>query len=242
MPSEYNRSSTNRNVAGFLTLVKKLQERDPHTPNFGVMYGRSGEGKSYASIHAQNKTRAIRVEIGESWNRKTFVRAILLECGVGAPRGATADLVAEAIGILGDDARRPLIIDEADKLVDKGLIEIVREISEASQVPVLLIGEEQLPQKLRKWERVHGRMLDWVQAQPASIADAKHLVKLYCRGAEVADDLLTALHTASGGSVRRICVNLDRVREKAETAGISTIGIAEYGADFFTGNPPARRS
>ena len=122
------------------------------------------------------------------------------------------------------------------------MIEVVRDIYESSQGTILLVGEEQLPQKLKKWERVHGRMLDWVQAQPASIGDARHLSKLYCRGIDVTDDLLAALHAASGGSARRICVNLDRVREKAEMAGISKIGIAEFGSDFFTGNPPPRRS
>jgi len=43
-----------KNVAGFMTLVTKLQRRGPHLPNLGVMYGHSGLGKSYASIYAQN--------------------------------------------------------------------------------------------------------------------------------------------------------------------------------------------
>ncbi len=222
--------------------MKKLQERDPHTPNFGVMYGRSGEGKSYASIHAQNKTRAIRVEIGESWNRKTFVRAILLECGVGAPRGATADLVAEAIGILGDDARRPLIIDEADKLVDKGLIEIAREIAEASQVPVLLIGEENLPQKLARFERVHNRVLDWYGAEPSTPRDCRLLANIFLPGVEITDELLDSVRIKGEGRARRIVVTLASMADWARNQGVKALDSQTYKGQIFTGEAPKPRN
>jgi hypothetical protein len=142
-------------------------------------------------------------------------------------------------------SRRPLIIDEADFLVSKGMIEVVRDIYESSQGTIILIGEEQLPQKLKAWERVHGRMLDWVGAQPGTLADARHLAALYCRGIAPAADLQAELHDKSAGSVRRICVNWDRVREKAEAADLTEIDLATYlalGGDFFTGNPPPRRT
>ena len=222
--------------------MKKLQERDPHTPNFGVMYGRSGEGKSYASIHAQNRTRAIRVEIGESWNRKTFVRAILLECGVGDPRGATADMVREAVGILGDQRDRPLIIDEADKLVDKGLIEIVREISEASQVPVLLIGEEQLPQKLARFERVHNRVLDWYGAEPATARDCRLLANIFLAGIEITDELLDTVRLKGEGRARRIVVTLSGMADWARNEGVKALDSKSYGGGIFTGEAPKPRN
>ncbi len=60
-----------------------------------------------------------------------------------------------------------------DKLVDKGMIELVRDINKAAQVPVLLVGEELLPQKLEQYERVHNRVLEWVLAQPCDLADAR---------------------------------------------------------------------
>jgi DNA transposition AAA+ family ATPase len=84
--------------------------------------------------------------------------------------GDMVDQIAQHLAIL--DV--PLIIDEADHLVARRMIEIVRDIYEGSQAPVILIGEELLPQKLREWERVHGRMLDWVAAQAADLADLNH--------------------------------------------------------------------
>ncbi len=231
-----------KNVAGFMALVTKLQRRGPHLPNLGVMYGHSGLGKSYASIYAQNKTRAIRVEVGESWNRKTFVRAILLECGVANPKGATADLVGEAIGLLGDEPNRPLIVDEADKLVDKGLIEIVREISEASQVPVLLIGEELLPQKLARVERVHNRVLDWYGAEPCDLADCKLLAQIFLGGAKISDELLETVRVKGEGRARRVVVTLSGMAEWARNSGVREIDVKTYSGAVFTGEAPRARS
>ena len=56
-----------KNVAAFMTLTMRLIERAPHLPGFGVCHGPSGFGKTYASIYAENKTRAVRVEVGELW-------------------------------------------------------------------------------------------------------------------------------------------------------------------------------
>ncbi|WP_236549860.1 ATP-binding protein, partial [Profundibacterium mesophilum] len=81
------------------------------------------------------------------------------------PKGTVSEMV-EAISAELAMSDAPLLIDEADMLVKRKMIEIVRDIYEGSGAPVILIGEELLPQKLQQWERIHGRMLDWVAAQP----------------------------------------------------------------------------
>lgn len=232
-----------RNVALLADLVERVSNRPLGLPGMGCFYGPSGYGKTFAAIYAANKHRAFHVQVKSVWTRKKLALSILLEMGV-QPAATIPDMV-DQIGQELSLSRRPLIIDEADFLVSKGMIEVVRDIYESSQGTVILIGEEQLPQKLKVWERVHGRMLDWVGAQPGTQADAKHLARLYCPGILVADDLMVALHDASAGSVRRICVNLDRVREKAEAADLAEIDLSAWGqlaGEFFTGNPPPRRT
>lgn len=231
-----------RNVGLLVGLVERVSNRLNGLPGMGCFYGPSGYGKTFAAIYTANKQRAYHVQVKSVWTRKKLALTILQEMGVD-PAGTIPDMV-DQIGQELSMSRRPLIIDEADFLASKGMIEVLRDIYESSQGTVILIGEEMLPHKLKRWERVHGRMLDWVPAQPVSVADARHLVKPYCAGITVADDLLTRLHEASGGSVRRICVNLDRVRERAQTADIAAIDLEAWtrlGGEFFTGNPPARR-
>ena len=229
------------NVMGAMELTSTLQKRGPHLPNLGCIYGRSGEGKSYATIFVQNRTGAIRVEVGESWNRRTLLRNILRECGINDPRGSAADMVEQAVMLLGDQPDRPLIIDEADKLVDKGLIEIVREIAEATQVPVLLVGEENLPNKLLRYERVHNRVLDWFPAQPCDMGDAKKLAKIFLPGIEIDDALLHDVLVKTDARARRIVTTMNKMTEWSRASGVKQLTPDTYSGAIFTGEAPKPR-
>jgi len=149
-----------------------------------------------------------------------------------------ADQVCEQLA----NSNKPLIIDELDHLVHKNAVEIIRDIYEGSGAAILLIGEERLPEKLKRWERFHGRVLDWVPAQPSDLADSRHLARLYCREVAISDDLLDAVHKASRGSARRICVNLERVQDEAIGQGLAEINLVDWAQrEFFTGDAPVRR-
>jgi len=231
-----------RNVTKLAELLLRVRDRATGLPGMGCFYGPSGYGKSFAAMYSANASRAYHVQVKSCWGAKKLAQSILVDMGIAAA-GTIPDMI-DQIGQQLAMSRRPLLIDEADFLVGKRMIEVVRDIYESSQGTVILIGEEQLPHKLKMWERVHGRMLDWVAAEPASIPDTRHLSGLYCRGITVAEDLLAEVHKESAASVRRVCVNLERVREKAESADLAAIDLATWrklGGEFFTGNPPPRR-
>ncbi len=229
-----------RNVALFSALVDRVMERPSGLPGMATFHGKSGLGKSCCAIYAANKSRAYYVQVRSVWTRKHMLVSILGEMGIrpAATIPQMMDQVGEQLSLSG----RPLIIDEADYLLAKGMIEVVRDIYESSLAAIILIGEEGLPQALQKFERVHGRMLDWQAALPATENDARTLAKLYCPQTTVGDDLLTHNLESSGGSVRRICVNLDRVREFAATRGLQAVGMKDYQGDIFTGSPAGRRA
>ncbi|ADZ70090.1 AAA family ATPase [Polymorphum gilvum] len=232
-----------KNVARFMTLVETLRGRSAHLPGIGVFNGPSGYGKSYSAIYAQNLTGALRVEVGDSWTRKKFLQSIVREAGHEPGRATIADLTEQAILVLGDDWDRPLIIDEADKLADKGMLELVREIQEHSQVPMLLIGEELLPAKLQQVERVHNRVLEWVPAEPCDIDDTHALADLFCPELTLSDSLLERLLERSGGRARRIVVNLNKLKEHARNRQLSKLSAEAFADDwFYTGEPPRRLS
>lgn len=229
-----------KNVSLCMSGVLRLLDRPAGLPGIAVLYSRSGEGKTYASLYAQNKTDAIRVEVGESWTRKTLIQSILIELGVHEPRGALADLTRHAIHLLGDNPRRPLFIDEADKLVDRGGIELVREIHEHAQTPVLLIGEENLPKKLQAIERVHNRVLQWIPAQPCDMPDCRKLAALLLRDVDISDVMLERARQAADGRARRIVVTLSDMAEWARDHGAKFVPD-DWQGPIFTGQPPQRR-
>lgn len=226
------------NVAACMAVMERLRNRGPGRPGLGVFYGHSGYGKTYSAIYVQNKTRAARVEVGDAWTRKVLLEKICIELAT-EPKGTIAQLVDKVVTVLVEDDR-PLIIDEADKLVDKGMIELVRQLQEESGAPILLLGEEKLPSKLAQVERVHNRVLVWEPAQPCDIDDTRALANLVCP-IDVADDLLDHIRDRSGGRARRIVVNLDLVTEFARASGLKSLGLAEYRGDYYTGSAPRPR-
>ncbi len=57
------------------------------------------------------------------------------------------------------------------------------------------------------------------------------------------DGLLASLVKASDGRARRICVNLERVREEAMRSGRKAMDEKLWGSrPWFTGEPPKRRA
>lgn len=228
------------NVSLCVRALERAMERPAHLPGMVCFYGPSGWGKSTAAAYTANRHRAHYVECKSTWTRKATLLAILHEMGIPAPRTIyeMTDAICEQLARSG----RPLIIDETDHLVDKKAVEIIRDLYEGSGAAILLIGEERLPNKLERWERFHGRILDFVPAQPADLEDTAHLARLYCREVVINNDLLSKIHKASGGSARRICVNLERVQEEALAQGLDAICAADWGnRSLFTGQAPTRR-
>lgn len=228
------------NVAICLSALRRAVERPSHLPGLVCFYGPSGWGKTSAATVAVNVHRAYHVQVMSMWNRFSLLKAVLKEMGIVPGKNGTEmlDQVAEQLALSG----RPLIVDEMDYLVKKRAVEVIKDIYEASGAAILLIGEEGLPHKLREWEHFHGRVLDWVPAQPADIEDARALRDLFCDRVQVEDDLLEHIQASAAGSVRRITVNLERVQEEASKMGLSAIGLEEWGdRALFTGEPPLRR-
>jgi len=236
----YNSVAPLRNVAALTALIDRVQNRAIGLPGMACFYGWSGFGKSTAAIYAANKFQAVLVQCKSAWTKKSVCSAILAELGLPA-KGNTADMVDRIAAELAVQGV-PLIIDEADHVVARKMVEIVRDIYEGSQAPVILIGEELLPQKLKEWERVHGRMLDWVAAQPADMSDLNHLAAIYAPGLAIDDALKSDLLRMSHGSTRRVCVNLAQLSERAQVLGVERMGKDDFDQRaFFTGAAPVPR-
>lgn len=222
--------------------LERAIQRSNNLPGLVCFYGPSGWGKSLSSNYLCNQMRGYYVQVKSIWSKKVFLQKILNEMGIkpGATCGEMLDQVCDQLSA----SARPLIIDEMDHLVDKKAVELVRDIYEGSQAPILIIGEENLPQKLKKWERFHGRILAFVPALAVDIDDAKRLAGVYAAGIDCADDLLKRLVADSHGSVRRVCVNLDAVREAAAEQAAKAVDLAwcqAHGVAFYTGEAPKRR-
>lgn len=229
-----------KNVVLCTRLLQNAINRPAHLPGMVVFYAPSGWGKSVSAAYAANKFRAIYVECKSTWTKRALLEAILKEMGL-KPAGTAyqmVDQISEQLALSG----LPLIIDEMDHIVEKKAVEVIRDIYEGSNAPILMIGEEEIDIKLRKWERFHNRILEWQPAQPADLNDTKQLAALYCKDVTISDDLLNKITHDSLGITRRICVNLNKVQQYALNQGQDTINQKEWGNQpLYTGEAPRRR-
>lgn len=229
-----------RNVSAMVTLATMLLDRPAHSSSgFGVVSGPSGYGKTVAATYTVNRLDALYVEVRSYWRAKTFCEALLRELE-RQPKGTVAAMMEEITFVLGSTSGRVLIIDEADKLVDKGMIELARDIQEMTRAPVILVGEELLPQKLKRFERVDNRVLSWVLAEPSDIEDARVLAGILCPEVGLADDLLAKIVSMTGGRTRRIANTLHEIALRAKMEGRRDYDAASYRGSIETGEAPVR--
>jgi hypothetical protein len=228
-----------RNVQLCSRALERALNREPNLPGIVAFTGYSGLGKSMAASYCANKFDGFYVECRSYFTKKNFVEAILKEMGIRPARtvGGMMEQAAEQL----DLSQRPLIVDEFDHALKRAAAELVRDLHEMARATILLIGEENMPRDLLRLERFHNRVLVWELAQPCSTDDVQRLANYYCPGIAIDADLQARIREASGGVARRVCVNLDMIRDLCQKDGTKKMSLADWGKRaFYSGNAPQR--
>lgn len=215
------------NVALAANALHHAMQRPPHLPGIVAMHGITGWGKTKAAVYVANKYRGHLVEVGRTWTTKKFLQSILIEMGV-EPKRTNYDMVDQINHHLVLH-NRPLIIDEFDHVVERKMVDVVRDIYDGSNAAIMIVGEERLENKLRQFQRFHNRILEWIPAQPCDMTDARQLVKLYCRGVQIDDALLEWIVNGCQKNTARICINLETARQKALRNNVSCVDPEIWG-------------
>ncbi|WJY18692.1 ATP-binding protein [Alteriqipengyuania flavescens] len=210
-------------------------------PRLGLFYGPSGYGKSVGAAFVAARFDAGYVEAKSIWTQRSLLSELARSIGITRIERTGPRILDQLIEQLRAHPR-PLIIDEMDYLVKKQMVDIIRDIHDATSVAILMIGEEALPAKLREWERFDNRILVRAPAQPASEDDALKLRDAYRGEVAIADDLAIEFCRACGGVTRRIVINLEIAQNLALDAGEAAIDRAWWGnRRVETGALPVRR-
>lgn len=224
------------NVVRLNTLIERCDARASGLPGMGCFYGPAGRGKSFGGIFMANRFHACHVQALPFGGAKKLFQMIVTELGL-RPRNTVADLFDQAIGQLAKTGRT-LIIDEADLILKDSIIESIRLLHDHAAVPVIFMGEELLPQKLKRWERVNSRIMSWVAAEDATAEDLNHLARIYARDIALDDALKAELLERSGGSIRHVSTNLAAVAELAATKGLTRVTMTDWGQRHWNSEQP----
>ncbi|MCH4893401.1 AAA family ATPase [Sphingomonas sp. SFZ2018-12] len=230
---------TNMSLA--LRTMARCHNAGDNSPRLSVLFGPSGYGKSVAAAFTAVRTRAVYVEAKSVWTQRSILEAIAKELGIARLERTAPGLFQQIVDHLIANPS-PLIIDEMDYLVKRQAVDLIRDIHDATRVGIMMIGMESLPSKLRAWEQFHNRIVEFTQAQPASVEDGTKLRDHYCTAVQVADDLVELIVDRCHGVTRRIVNNLKAVEREALEEGIGAVDRDWWGGRaIVTGDVPTRR-
>lgn len=223
------------NVARLQEAGQLLLNRAPNTPGMGLVWGDTGLGKTTACVWYMNQCNAVFVRAMALWTPTTMLKAILRELAIEPRQSSCAEMAMLIVDKLAE-GNRPLFIDEADFILDKHrMVETLRDLHDLASVPVILIGMAGIQNKLgNKLRQLTGRMMRWVEFQPATMNDALMLADQLCE-VQVAEDLVAMLHASTSGHVRNIIVGLAQIETLARREGLDIVRAKDWPkrASFF---------
>ena len=165
------------NVKRFITMMNNLQNRAEGVPGMGLVYGEPGLGKTQAIKWWAFKNDAILIRCNQMMSARWLLKEILDYMSEIKPY-SISDSFDEVIRNL-ILTPRILIVDEVDYLtMDKNKsIEILRDIHDKANIPVVLVGMTNAHSRLKKFSHLYDRLSEIVKFERFSKADIKTIVK-----------------------------------------------------------------
>lgn len=230
-----------KNIGRLVEASQALLTRTPGTPGIGLIFGKSGLGKTTATAWFVCQCDGVYVRALSTWTPAAMLQAILRELDMSPQKNRCASMVvqiADALRVSG----RPVFIDEFDYIIeDKKMTETLRDIHDISTTPIVLIGMEGAKRKVQLREQFVNRIAQYVEFKPTDYDDCARLASELCE-VKISDDLLKKLFVESKGVIRLIVIGLDSIERRAKTLGIKEINQSQYGRDeFFLSESHKRR-
>lgn len=146
-----------KNVKNFVTLTNNLLNRGNGVPGMALIYGEPGLGKSKTAVWWTANNNAVHVQATQNMTPKWLLEEIVKELGE-YPASRSADLFNQVIKSLIAEPKI-LIIDEIDYLAkNKDFIEILRDIYDRTNTPIIMIGMGLANKKLERYKHLYDRL------------------------------------------------------------------------------------
>jgi len=210
-----------RNVGRALVMMNALALM-PHTPRLAAVYGRAGVGKSYwatAWIARQPEGKDIPyLKCQWVWvnSELEFLRALCRAFGIKEPPRRKVACYQLILDMMTTRPHLPLFVDDFHRMAKvPGHLEILRDLTELSGAPIVLIGEEPLEPMLRKHRQVWSRTKQAEEFKPVDVADVVMLAQ-QAAGLHLEMAAAVHLHDWAGGDFRPLENALAGCLQKAQ--------------------------
>ncbi|UTV30194.1 AAA family ATPase [Photobacterium atrarenae] len=224
-----------KNVAATQIAFETLLQRSMGVPGIGLIHGPTGTGKTTATTYLYNQVNGVYVSARAHDTTISLTSRIVEE--LGAPPmyriSKCVDYIIEQMSMF----ERPLFIDEADYLMnDTRMLETVRDIYDGTEIPIILIGMDQIARRISTRKQFYNRISEWVEFRPADLEDVVTMADyLLDDGIKVDEELLDNLRMSSSGELRRITIGLSKIESLALANDLEIVTLDDWGDQPFHG-------
>lgn len=144
-----------KNVKRFIRGVEMVGTPIKGRIGNGLFFGAPGTGKSEVGQWYAAKESVPYIRAKDISSRRSLLSNIVAELGE-APSYTSAALFDQVVEEL-ISRPKPIIIDEVDYLVRGGAVEILRDINDMTNTPVIMLGMEHIDKKLKRFRHLYDR-------------------------------------------------------------------------------------
>ena len=211
----------NKNVSNFAVLMDGL-ELAAGEGCLGLVTGPAGRGKTDTAIKHASHNGCIYLRMHKIWRTSEleFLKRFCMELGLEEPPKRKGPCYYFILDQLRNDPR-PVFLDELEKL-PRSFLDVIRDISDETAAPFVLIGEAGLEALCLENKRVWSRIFQSMKFAPISAPD----IMLYTRestGMALNPQAAQILHKGSGGDFRLVKRNVISLVQIANSRGTADV-------------------
>ncbi len=228
------------NYERFRTGISAVETRGAAEASMMLVTGEAGYGKSETVDQWAIQTGAAYLRAKEEWTPNWFLTELAENLKLD-PRGRAKDVFGRIAGYIGGN-QTPLVIDEVEHCLKDNarVLEAVRDLSDLTEVLVILVGMDQVQARIARHKQISSRIATVVEFQPATIED----VALTCKQlaeVEIAPDLVAEIQRQSAGRMREIMNAIATCERTAQRNGLKQVGLGDMAGQTLTHDWQARR-
>lgn len=232
-----------RNVGNAATAMNALALR-PGKPRFAAFIGHAGVGKTYwATTYVARQPEAspyLKCQYVWAHSELEFLRALCRAFEIKDPPYRKVGCYLEILDLMTARPSLPLFVDDFHRFQKApGHLEILRDLTELSGAPIVLIGEEPLEGMLKAHDQVWSRTYQAVEFKDNEVADVV-LLGLKSAGLELEREAAAHLHAWANGDFRPLDSALAGLLQLAQGKGDVVITAADVKAVLKTMLQPRR--
>ena len=206
-----------RNIERFMNAIGRLERRGAPEAAMVLVTGEAGHGKTRTIQWFAAQHDAVYLRGKATWTPHWVLSELATELGEH-PARKNEDLFAQVLAQLAGEPR-PLVVDEIEHaLHDRQCLDTIRDLSDLTEVPVVLVGMDGIDRRLRRHPQIYSRIATIVKFEALDRDDTKRLAETLCE-VEIDDAVIERVLGDSGGFVRDILIALAEVERYGRRKG-----------------------